>query len=45
MGKKEEVGKLVKKNEMGGPKAGKLMMKIETGDMKVEELVKKDPDE
>ena len=36
-----EVGKLVKKIEMGGPQAGKLMKKVETGGMKVGELVKK----
>ena len=36
-----DVGKLVKKSEMGDPKVGKLTKKVETGDMKVEALVKK----
>ena len=40
-----EVGKLVKKNEMGDPKVGKLMKKVETGDTKVGRVGEEDPDE
>ena len=36
-----EVGKLVKRTEMGDPKAEIMLKKIETGDMKVGALVKK----
>ena len=36
-----EVGTWVKKIEMGGPKARKQMKKVETGDMKVGELVER----
>ena len=36
-----EVGKLVRKIEMGGPQAGSSMKKVETGVLKVEQLMKK----
>ena len=34
-----EIGKLVKKIEMSGPQAGKRMKEVETGGMKVGQLV------
>ena len=40
VGKIGEVGKLVKRIEMGGPQARKLMKNVETGDGRVGELVK-----
>ena len=46
LGEVGEVGKLLTRIEMGGPQARTLVKKVETGDMKVGELVKipmKDP--
>ena len=45
VGKVGEVGKLVKRIEMGGPQARQLMRKVETGGQESRRIGEGDPDE